>query len=362
MLCQKNWDKVKERLLAIWENEIIDRCCISVTAKIDRNKPWGMGKPAVTDEEIYNTYIDKETVRGNWEAQFSNTYFAGDSFPVIWSNFGTAGHAKYFKGAQYHWGKDTVWFDPSLTDDELDPGKLIFDPESPILKKELDTVSYLSEAGMGKYFVSLPDNCGCIDALAHLRGSAQLMYDMMDSPDEVKECIRKIVDAWKTTTKQFCDAIYKNNENGCCHGWMNSWSPCTHQQLQVDFSVMISPDMYEEFALPELIATSESLGHAIYHLDGQEQIRHLDYILSVPNIRMIQWTPVAGQPRTSTHLDALRRIQKSGRGLVLFPEVDEVETLLTELSSKGLMLIVKGAKTPEEADALVKMAEKLTHE
>ena len=75
MLYQKNWDKVKERLLAIWENEIIDRCCISVTAKIDRNKPWGMGKPAVTDEEIYNTYIDKETVRGNWEAQFANTYF-----------------------------------------------------------------------------------------------------------------------------------------------------------------------------------------------------------------------------------------------------------------------------------------------
>lgn len=64
MLYQKNWDKVKERLLAIWENEIIDRCCISVTDKIDRNKPWGMGKPAVTDEEIYNTYIDKETVRG----------------------------------------------------------------------------------------------------------------------------------------------------------------------------------------------------------------------------------------------------------------------------------------------------------
>ena len=362
MLYQKDWDKVKERLLAIWENEIVDRCCISIATQLDPGKPWQTERMAGTEDELYKSYMDKETVRSNWEAQFANTYFAGDSFPVIWSNFGTAGHAKYFKGAQYHWGKDTVWFDPSLTDEELDPSRLVFDPESPILKKELETVRYLSENGMGKYFVSLPDNCGCIDALAHLRGSEQLMLDMLDSPDEVEECIHKIVGAWKVTTKQFCDAIYKNNEDGCCHGWMNSWSPCTHQQLQVDFSVMISTDMYEKFALPELVATSESLGRAIYHLDGQEQIRHLDYILSVPNIRMIQWTPVAGQPRTSTHIETLRRIQKSGRGLVLFPEIDEVETLLTELSSKGLMLIVRDAQTPEEADELVKMAEKLTHE
>ncbi len=362
MINQPNWDKIKERLTALWENEIVDRCCISVSTKVDATKPWGLGKPAKTPEEIYKTYLDKETIRGNWEAQFANNYFGGDSFPVIWSNFGTAGHAKYFKGAQYHWGKETVWFDPSITGDDLDPDLLVYDEQSEILQKELDTVKYLAEAGMGKYFVSMPDNCGCIDALAHLRGSEQLMYDMMDSPDEVKACLQKMIDVWKKTTKMFSDAIYKNNENGCCHGWMNTWYSQSIQQLQVDFSVMISPDMYEEFALPELIATSESVGHAIYHLDGQEQVRHLDYILSVPNIRMIQWTAVAGQPRTSCHIETLRRIQKSGRGLVLYPEIDEVETLLTELSSKGLMLIVRNAKTVEEADALVKMAEKLTHE
>lgn len=69
--------------------------------------------------------------------------------------------------------------------------------------------------------------------------------------------------------------------------------------MQVDFSVMLSPGMYEQFALPELHRISSAVDHTIYHLDGQEQIRHLDMILSVPGIDLIQWATVESQPKTS---------------------------------------------------------------
>ena len=83
-------------------------------------------------------------------------------------------------------------------------------------------------------------------------------------------------------------------------------------QVQCDLSVMISPDYYKEFVLPELEASTEWADYVVYHLDGQEQIRHLDYILSVDAIKMIQWTPVAGQPPTTTFIPVLQRIQKAG--------------------------------------------------
>lgn len=361
MLYQEHWDKIKERLLAAWNNEIIDRCCISVEAPLCGSR-LPLGDAPENTPGVLLPLCDPEALVKATIRRFETTYFGGDCFPVLFSNFGPSGHAKYFKNAVYHFSTDTSWFDPSLNGDELNPDELVFDPESEALRTEVETVRYLAQEGKGKFFVSTPDNCGCIDALASLRGSSNLILDMMDSPDEVTSCIDKIIDGLNYSNRLFFDAIRENNEDGCCHGWMYTYSHCTHQQLQVDFSVMISPELYRQFALPELIKTSSALGYANYHLDGQEQVRHLDYILSVPNIKRIQWTPVVGQPRTSEHIPTLRRIQQAGKGLILYPEKDEVETLLTHLSSKGLMLVVRDAESREEADVLVRLAEKLTHE
>ena len=85
-------------------------------------------------------------------------------------------------------------------------------------------------------------------------------------------------------------------------------------------------------------------------------------ILSVPKIRQIQWTHVAGQPNVSEFIDTLKEIQQAGKGLLLAPEPEEVEFLLKNLSSKGLKIVLRYLNSPEEADYFVKLAEKLTHE
>lgn len=54
---------------------------------------------------------------------------------------------------------------------------------------------------------------------------------------------------------------------------------CGTEQLSYalcDFSVMVSPAMFEEFILPELEATAGAFDHTTYHLDGLERLaRHL---------------------------------------------------------------------------------------
>ena len=113
--------------------------------------------------------------------------------------------------------------------------------------------------------------------------------------------------------------------------------------------------------LPELEETSSAFEHCTYHLDGIEQIRHLDLILSVKGIDNIQWTHVAGQPKTSASIEALRKIQAAGKGLVLIPQRDEVEFLMKNLSHKGLQICVGGMKNKEEAEDLMALARKLAH-
>ena len=130
--------------------------------------------------------------------------------------------------------------------------------------------------------------------------------------------------------------------------------------LQCDLSVMISPQMFEEFVLPELEETAAWLDYSAYHLDGQEQIRHLDMILSVKKINMIQWTPVVGQPCTSEFIPVLKKIQKAGKGLILMPHIWEVEKLLSELSPKGLYLIIRDVESETEAEELIKKVGKMT--
>jgi hypothetical protein len=355
MLFKDDWDKSKQRLEALWNNEIIDRACISVTALKDSHN-YVREKMPESPEDLFHYFTDGEWVHKRQMHRFENTYFGGEAHPVLWTNFGTAGHAKYFKNAKFSFSKDTVWYEASMEDGEIPE----YIGDDSILKVEKECMRYLSKEGMGKYFVSVPDNCGIIDALEHLRGSSDLLFDLIDNPDWVKQCIEAIYDGYIQSSEEIFDIIRENNEGGSAHGWMNTWSPGKHQHLQVDFSVMISPDMFEEFAMIELERATQWLDHSIYHLDGQEQIRHLDMILSLEKLNMIQWTPVASQPPTSDFIPVLKRIQEAGKGLILFPKKHELKILLEELSPKGLHLIVNDAENETEARDIVKFVEKMS--
>ena len=124
---------------------------------------------------------------------------------------------------------------------------------------------------------------------------------------------------------------------------------------------MISPRLFDEFIAPELKAQSRMLDYALYHFDGVEQIRHLDTLLSIPTIRAIQWTQVAGQPPCTDYMPELRRIQRAGKGLIIHVSADQVETLMRALSSKGLYLLIH-VDSRMEADELLRRVGQWSHD
>ncbi|MBQ4354919.1 MAG: hypothetical protein IJC71_08505 [Clostridia bacterium] len=347
---KENWEETKNRFAAYWDKENTDRCCLSIRL----GKSNGNTIPFEREYTIEERYNNPQYLYTSMVNACEHTEFLYESVPSQILNFGTAGHCQFF-GSIPNYVPGTIWFDPVIR--EPDVSLLKYDESA--FRRQMDTVSELVRLVGKRYLVGMNDNCGIVDALAHLRGSENLLFDMIEEKEFVHAAIDKITAVWKETQKAYFEAVKDNNAGGSSHSWMQLWSPARHLQIQCDYSVMISPAMFEEFVLPELEETSSAFEHTTYHLDGVEQLRHLDMILSVKGIDNIQWTRVAGQPKTSASIEALRKIQKAGKGLVLLPHKDEIEFLMQNLSPIGLQLIIGGVKDREEAAAIEKRAREL---
>ena len=354
MLTHKDdWEETAKRYEAFWAKDYIDRCCLAVTIPRKNHLKHNIARHDYTLEQ---RYTDANALHEAMIGRCESAEFLCECIPGQMPFFGVAGECQYF-GSVPNYAPETIWFDPIL--DEPDISRLRFDRARFEPHKKL--ASDLVALAGNDYFVSMNDNCGIIDALAHIRGTENLLVDMLSEPDFVTEATRRITDAWIETQTEYFEVVKENNFGGSSHSWMQLWCPQRHLQLQCDYSCMISPQMYEKFVLPELEATSSAFEHCTYHLDGIEQKRHLDLILSVKNIDNIQWTRVAGQPKTSESIEALIKIQKAGKGLVLFPDRDEIEFLMRSLSHKALQIVVGGVKDLSEAEDLVRLAKSLAH-
>lgn len=361
MINRDDFDKTKERFKALWEREVIDRCCVSISwTDGSRLKDIHRFPKNTEDQERY--WTDPEWVLMRNMDVFKNTYYGGDAFPLTWVNLGPSGHAGFLKGIRHRYMPDTIWFDPILDEEELDPDKITFDENSFLYKKTLEMARYLCEQANGQYYVSMPDLSGNLDALAHVRGSDNLLMDFLtEDEDVIRACADKLEAIWEKTMKDCYDIVKDCNDGGSCIGWLNTWAPGFHGQLQCDISVMVSNEIYETFARPELTRQCQVLDYPLYHLDGMEQIRHLDTILSIPGLKMIQWTNVVGQPSPLEFLPALKKIQEAQKCLLLQIRPWEVEKAMDVLSSKGLYLQVS-ASSKDEVDFVVKTVEHMTHE
>ena len=351
MWYKENWEESKKRFTLLWEKEIFDRPCVAACCPLDEKNPYRNCPPEGQDA-LHEYYHDPEWILKRNVERFEKTYFGGDSFPYIAPSWGTAGQAKYLSNkVTYH--PNTIWIEPAFED--YDEFSFEFDKDTnPTFQTELNIIKCLAEAGMGKFFVTQPDNVGSYDALSALRGGEDFLMDLLvEEPEKIKKYANKMVDILIESGKDIFTATMANNDGGSAHGYFNTWAPGTHIQLQCDLSVMISPEMFQEFIVEELERSTSWVDYAIYHLDGIEQTRHLDMILAVKGINMIQWVQVDGQPDLLHNLQYIHKIQKAGKGMVLPVYKHQLNTLVNEISPYGVFFQVMDAANPKESDEIV---------
>ena len=362
-----NWDKTKERFEALWQRERIGRPTVSILffekSLSLQDNTINLGSPTslVHDEqsESFERYFtDPEFMYTTIKSQLERICCVGDAFLSVNPYLGSNSHSAFTTKSKYQFADETIWFFPVIDDIEKD--EITFDDSSELLKVMRSKLDYLINIPGRRFVVSNTDNCSSLDALASLRGSQDLLVDMLTEEDHIKRHIGSLQSILWKTESEFLPRLVSANDGGTSTDWMQLWCPGKHHQLQCDISVMISPELFEKYALPELEQNAEWFDHTVYHLDGQEQIRHLDMLLSIKGLDLIQWTPVAAQPDTSTFIEVLKRIQKAGKGLVLMPKSNEMPKLLDELDPAGVHYVLQDIKTLEEANDMMRLIDKKT--
>lgn len=313
-----------------------------VTAPINDGKEHKIRSPKSLEEYWLDTDYRVERAE-----HVANAVFHGqDAIQREFVNLGPGVQAALL-GAPYELSWDSVWFDrkPPIKDFE-NPITLKTNTEHELYKVIDDQTRALCKNSKGRYAVSVTDIGGTLDVLFSLRGQ-DLLMDMLEYPDEVLSAINQIDDEF---------IKYYNHLNSIIEPYNighTAWIPLVHDKpwypIQCDLSVMISPAMFEEFVLPSLDKASKALGQAVYHLDGPEQINHLDMILSLEKVHAIQWVPLPDlkQPdgsfvynfASAQSIGVFKRILAAGKKLYIMGiPANQVEKVFNEIGSDGVFM------------------------
>ena len=140
-------------------------------------------------------------------------------------------------------------------------------------------------------------------------------------------------------------------------GWV-LWAPGRIDQIACDFSTAISPAMFREFFVPEVLKMGNWCEYGVYHLDGPACMKNmLSTLLDIASIKTIQFTPGSGAPPTYTeeYIPRYKQILDSGKNLYLLVQPVEVEKILRELPPEGLFMRTYVDSEDEANDLLKKV-------
>jgi hypothetical protein len=123
-----------------------------------------------------------------------------------------------------------------------------------------------------------------------------------------------------------------------------------------DFSALISPRLFEEFCLPVLQREVKTMTHNIFHVDGKGVARHLDMILSVPEVHAIQWVQGVGDDQPIMQwVPLIKRIQ-ARRPVIVDLSKHELDDFMAAVEPEGIFLWVAADSEEEQQDLLRRVA------
>ena len=351
-----HWEDVRRRYRAWWDGEL-GRPLISITVEGRRPARPEPELPSYNFHTFYDLDVPAEAIVDRWLYDIESCWFLGDAFPQIWPNFGP-GILATFLGLELRNGEETVWF---VCEDPDEPAalRLALDREAPWYRRLMDLCRTAVDRFEGQVQIGMTDLGGNLDILSSFRPGERLVYDLYDSPDEIKRLTREAHRVWWEAFEAVTAVLQPANPGYTA--WTPLFSETPYYMLQCDFSYMIGPEMFAEFVRPELEATCGKLDHAFYHLDGPGQLPHLDQLLAMESLAGVQWIPGEGQPGVTQWPDVYRRITEAGKRAQFFDVQDErgIESLRSiadavDDPSRLAMIARVSADDLEAAEALLR--------
>ncbi|NQU42407.1 hypothetical protein HQ520_03925 [bacterium] len=355
LLYRQDFDAVRQRLSAWWKGEDIGRPILLLTAPCEDALE---NIPAMPRPEGYLTDYSTSNFdyRLNQIARCGlHRHFLGEAMPASMPCLGPNCLALYL-GCRGVEQPGTVWFEPFLQN--LNNIQFKVDPDNFYWKFNLRLIAESVRLGQGKFLTPFPDLIEGLDALAAMRGSQELLFELLTEPEKVKQCLDQITGLYF----HYYDRIYDlvKDDQGGSHFWM--WAPGRFAKLQCDISAMLSPEMFREFMEPVLRTMTARLDFALYHWDGPGATVHHDSLLSLPDLHVIQWTPGAGAQSTSDPRwwPLYHKTIEAGKAIYIgISSLEEARTLKREFGPKlKRFVLVSRAKNLHEAEEFIREIER----
>ena len=313
----------------------------------------GLGSE-VTEDARQRYWLDLPGRLAAFKAALGGTSPRGDAFLHFFPDFGSAVVASFLGVEPRYGGRSMLNESESMgTLEEIEPF-LRFDPSSFWWRTTLELVSSALTTLDGSIMVGFPNLGGALDTLASMRGTQNLLMDLIVAPETVKRLELRLAEVWVRYYKELCAVLQASGQKGTT-SWVGVLGSGGVYPVQCDLAVMISPDMFQEFAVPSLRVQAQALDRCIFHYHGEGPKKTLDHLLNMDEIHAIQWSPGVHDPPEDDEswLPVYRRITEAGKGLLLLEvRPDRVRSLLANLPAERMAINVL-CESEGEADELL---------
>lgn len=339
-----DWQSIKNTWSDWWRGDL-ERAILFMEATSTINEVQFADKnPQLTQFPLDDPIADILT---GIENELNHIDYLGDAYPKWHPNFG-AGFLAALLGSTPEYNNETTWFHPAAQGlDQLETG---LDLDNPWYLRMQEACAAAVKRWAGKIEIGYTDIGGNLDILASLRESQQLLMDMVDQPQKIHTWTRAITRHWLEFFHQSEKLFPPQQPGRSCWGPM--WAPGRTYLLQCDISTMISPRMFNAYAMPDLEACCEEIEFPFYHLDGPGAVRHLDSILSIGKLRGVQWIPGAGAPPAEEWLPLLEKIRSAGKLCQVYVSAEGALKIARALGQKGFLFCIGDGRYPTRAEAL----------
>jgi hypothetical protein len=340
-----DFERAREYWRAFWNHSILDRPPVVLLAPKDPARP--VKRPSI----LTRAGGDYAGALARFEHWAENTYFAGEAVPSMDVWFGPDMFAA-FMGADLSYAEDdeTSWTTPFVTDWRQVQLKLD-EREGSVWCELLKFARLAAAQGEGKYLVSTLDMHTNMDALRGIRGTQEMCFDAIDHADALEEAMRQVRALYAPVYDGVYDATHMAARG--CTSWLAAYCEQRYATVECDVICLFGLKHSRRFIIPALEEETSYLKHCTYHFDGPNALHHLDDILALPNIDVIQWVPGDGQPRTVEWMDLLHKIQAAGKGLYLYDwTIEDIHQHYHELKPEGVLFNLN-VDSPQQADELL---------
>lgn len=361
MKYKENWTESKQRWTQYWQRANTGRPIMHLVGK----KPDATPLPEeMQAKDLHDRYLSAQGKVQRFRHYCENHVFLAESFPNLSVDFGPGSVAAYL-GSDIIFSEDTVWFEPFVKDWTTYPD-IVFDPENKWWKKHYQLVKEVQKLAGDDFYVAIPDLMENIDVLASMRGMQDMIFDMIDHPEEVLKRIYQVNDVYFEYFDRFYDVVKNEKDGGSCYTVFQIWGEGRTAKLQCDFSALMSPDNFREFIQEPLRQQAQKVDNVLYHLDGPDAIKHMDALMEIKEIDALQWTSGDHGPDGTLEdwdviYDKARRAEKALWIRVYSGKYDDwvrgAERIIKKYGSKGLFLMFPNMPL-EQAEELLQYAEK----